>query len=85
MATIDFSKITVQTVDGGTEAKDYREYIGRQLYNQSHDETGFNLSKKIFGSKGAIKLNDDECNIIRTLIAPMPYFMRSAIENLLNG
>ena len=54
MATIDFSKITVQTVDGGTEVKDYREYIGRQLYNQSHDETGFNLAKKIFGSNSKV-------------------------------
>ena len=83
MATIDFSKIPVKNVKGATEVKNYRDYIAEQLYNQSHDEAGAMLAQKIANAKGSIKLSDDEVNIIKTLLAPYPYFMRTAIEEQL--
>ena len=83
MATIDFSKIPVKNVKGETEVKNYRDYIAEQLYNQSHDEAGALLAQKIAQSEGDIELSEDECKILKTLIAPYPYFMRSAFDELL--
>ena len=83
MATIDFSKIPVKNVKGETEVKNYRDYIAEQLYNQSHDEAGALLAQKIAQSEGEIELSEDECNIIKTLLAPYPYYMRTAFEELL--
>ena len=83
MATIDFSKIPVKNVKGQTEVKNYRDYIAEQLYNQSHEEAGALLAQKIAQSEGEIELSEDECNIIKTLLAPYPYYMRTAFEELL--
>jgi len=83
MATIDFSQIPVKNVKGQTEVKDYKDYLAEQLYNQSHDEEGALLAQKIAQSEGEIELSEDECNIIKTLLAPYPYFMRSAFDELL--
>ena len=83
MATIDFSQIPVKNVKGQTEVKDYKDYLAEQLYNQSHDEEGVLLAQKIAQSEGEIELSEDECNIIKTLLAPYPYFMRSAFDELL--
>ena len=83
MATIDFSKIPVKNVKGETEVKNYRDYIAEQLYNQSHEEAGALLAQKIAQSEGEIELSEDECNIIKTLLAPYPYYMRTAFEELL--
>ena len=83
MATIDFSQIPVKNVKGQTEVKDYKDYLAEQLYNQSHDEEGALLAQKIAQSEGEFELSEDECNIIKTLLAPYPYFMRSAFDELL--
>ena len=83
MATIDFSQIPVKNVKGQTEVKDYKDYLAEQLYNQSHDEEGALLAQKIAQSEGEIELSEDECNIIKTLLQPYPYFMRSAFDELL--
>ena len=83
MATIDFSQIPVKNVKGQTEVKDYKDYLAEQLYNQSHDEEGVLLAQKIAQSEGEIELSEDECNIIKTLLTPYPYFMRSAFDELL--
>ena len=83
MAKIDFSKIPVKNVKGETEVKNYRDYIAEQLYNQSHDEEGALLAQKIAQSEGEIELSEDECKILKTLLAPYPYFMRTAIEELM--
>ena len=83
MATIDFSKIPVKNVKGATEVKNYRDYIAEQLYNQSHDEAGAMLAQKIAQSEGEVELSEDECNIIKTLLAPYPYVMRTAFEELM--
>lgn len=83
MATIDFSKIPVKNVKGETEVKNYRDYIAEQLYNQSHDEAGAMLAQKIAQSTGETELSEDECKILKTLLAPYPYFMRTAFEELM--
>ena len=83
MAKIDFTKVPVKNVKGQTEEKNYRDYIAEQLYNQSHDEAGVNLAQKIANATGDIELNEDEINIIKTLLAPYPYFMRTAFEELM--
>ena len=83
MATIDFSQIPVKNVKGQTEVKDYKDYLAEQLYNQSHDEEGVLLAQKIAQSEGEVELSEDECKILKTLIAPYPYFMRTAFEELL--
>ena len=83
MATIDFSKIPVKNVKGETEVKNYRDYIAEQLYNQSHDEAGAMLAQKIAQSTGETELSEDECKILKTLLQPYPYFMRTAIEEQL--
>jgi chitinase len=83
MATIDFTKVPVKNVKGQTEVKNYRDYIAEQLYNQSHDEAGAMLAQKIAQSTGETELSEDECNILKTLLAPYPYFMRSAFDELL--
>ena len=83
MATIDFSKIPVKNVKGETEVKNYRDYIAEQLYNQSHDEAGALLAQKIAQSTGETELSEDECKILKTLLQPYPYFMRSAFDELL--
>ena len=41
------------------------------------------LAQKIAQSEGDIELSEDECKILKTLIAPYPYFMRTAFEELL--
>ena len=83
MAKIDFTKVPVKNVKGQTEEKNYRDYIAEQLYNQSHDEKGVNLAQKIANATGDIELNEDEIKIIKTLLAPYPYYMRTAIEEAL--
>ena len=83
MAKIDFSKIPVKNVKGQTEVKNYRDYIAEQLYNQSHDEAGAMLAQKIAQSTGETELSEDECKILKTLLQPYPYFMRTAFEELL--
>ena len=83
MVTIDFTKVPVKNVKGQTEEKNYRDYIAEQLYNQSHDEAGVNLAQKIANATGDIELNEDEIKIIKTLLAPYPYYMRTAIEEAL--
>ena len=83
MAKIDFTKVPVKNVKGQTEEKNYRDYIAEQLYNQSHDEAGVNLAQKIANATGDIELNEDEIKIIKTLLAPYPYYMRTAIEEAL--
>ena len=83
MATIDFSKITIKNFKGETEVKNYKNYIAEQLYNQSHDESGAILAQKIANSTGEIELNEDECKIIKTMLAPFPYYIRTAIESQL--
>lgn len=83
MAKIDFTKVPVKNVKGQTEEKNYRDYIAEQLYNQSHDESGALLAQKIAQSEGEIELSEDECKILKTLLAPYPYFMRSAFDELL--
>lgn len=83
MTTIDFSKIPVKNFKGMTEVKDYKDYLAEQLYNQSHDEAGVNLAQKIANATGDIELNEDEIKIIKILLAPYPYYMRTAIEELL--
>lgn len=83
MAKIDFTKVPVKNVKGQTEEKNYRDYIAEQLYNQSHDEAGVNLAQKIANATGDIELNEDEIKIIKTLLAPYPYYIRTAIEEAL--
>ena len=83
MAKIDFTKVPVKNVKGQKEEKNYRDYIAEQLYNQSHDEAGVNLAQKIANATGDIELNEDEIKIIKTLLAPYPYYMRTAIEEAL--
>ena len=83
MAKIDFTKVPVKNVKGQTEEKNYRDYIAEQLYNQSHDEAGVNLAQKIANATDDIELNEDEIKIIKTLLAPYPYYMRTAIEEAL--
>ena len=83
MATIDFSKIPVKNVKGLTEVRNYKDYIAEQLYNQSHEEAGAILAQKIANATGKIELDAGECRIIKTLLAPYPYFMRTAIESFL--
>ena len=83
MAKIDFSKITVTNFKGVAEVRNYRDYIAEQLYNQSHDEAGAILAQKIANSTGEIELNEDECKIIKTMLAPFPYYIRTAIESQL--
>lgn len=83
MAKIDFTKVPVKNVKGQTEEKNYRDYIAEQLYNQSHEEAGAILAQKIANSTGEIELDEDECKILKTLLAPYPYFMRTAFEELL--
>ena len=83
MATIDFSKIPVKNVKGQTEVKNYRDYIAEKLYRQSHDEAGALLAQKIAQSTGETELSEDECKILRTLLQPYPYFMRTAFDELL--
>ena len=83
MAKIDFTKVPVKNVKGQTEEKNYRDYIAEQLYNQSHDEAGVNLAQKIANATGDIELNEDEIKIIKTLLAPYPYYMRTAIDEAL--
>ena len=83
MATIDFSQIPVKNVKGQTEVKDYKDYLAEQLYNQSHDEEGVLLAQKIAQSEGEVELSEDECKILKTLLQPYPYFMRSAFDELL--
>lgn len=83
MAKIDFSKIPVKNVKGQTEVKNYRDYIAEQLYNQSHEEAGTLLAQKIAQSTGETELSEDECKILKTLLQPYPYFMRTAFEELL--
>ena len=83
MAKIDFSKIPVKNVKGETEVKNYRDYIAEQLYNQSHDEAGALLAQKIAQSEGETELSDDECKILKTLLQPYPYFMRTAFDELM--
>ena len=83
MAKIDFTKVPVKNIKGQTEEKNYRDYIAEQLYNQSHDETGAMLAQKIAQSTGETELSEDECKILKTMLAPYPYYMRTAIEELL--
>ena len=83
MAKIDFTKVPMKNVKGQTEVKNYRDYIAEQLYNQSHDEAGALLAQKIAQSTGETELSEDECKILKTLLAPYPYFMRSAFDELL--
>ena len=83
MAKIDFTKVPVKNVKGQTEVKNYRDYIAEQLYNQSHDEEGAMLAQKIAQSTGETELSDDECKILKTLLQPYPYFMRTAFDDLL--
>ena len=83
MATIDFSQIPVKNVKGQTEVKDYKDYLAEQLYNQSHDEAGALLAQKIAQSTGETELSEDECKILKTMLQPYPYFMRSAFDELL--
>ena len=83
MAKIDFTKVPVKNVKGQTEVKNYRDYIAEQLYNQSHDEAGALLAQKIAQSTGETELSEDECKILKTLLQPYPYFMRTAIEEQL--
>ena len=42
-----------------------------------------NLAQKIANATGDIELNEDEIKIIKTLLAPYPYYMRTAIEEAL--
>lgn len=83
MAKIDFTKVPVKNVMGQTEEKNYRDYIADQLYNQSHDEAGAMLAQKIAQSTGETELSEDECKMLRTLLKPYPYFMRTAFEELM--
>lgn len=83
MAKIDFTKVPVKNVKGQTEEKNYRDYIAEQLYNQSHEEDGVRLAQKIANSTGEIDLDENECKILKTLLAPYPYFMRTAFDELL--
>jgi hypothetical protein len=84
MAKIDFTKVPVKNVKGQTEEKNYRDYIAEQLYHQSHDEAGALLAQKIAQSEGEIELSEDECKILKTLLQPYPYFMRTAFDEILN-
>lgn len=83
MAKIDFTKVPVKNVKGQTEEKNYRDYIADQLYNQSHDEAGVMLAQKIAQSTGETELSEDECKMLRILLKPYPYFMRTAFEELM--
>ena len=83
MTKIDFTKVPVKNVKGQTEEKNYRDYIAEQLYNQSHDEAGALLAQRIVQSEGEVELSEDECKILKTLLAPYPYFMRTAFEELM--
>ena len=83
MAKIDFTKVPVKNVMGQTEEKNYRDYIADQLYNQSHDEAGAMLAQKIAQSTGETELSEDECKMLRPLLKPYPYFMRTAFEELM--
>ena len=83
MAKIDFTKVPVKNVKGQTKEKNYRDYIAEQLYNQSHDEAGAMLAQKIAQSEGEIELSENECKILKALLNPYPYFMRTAFDELL--
>ena len=84
MAKIDFTKVPVKNVKGQTEEKNYRDYIAEQLYQQSHDEAGALLAQKIAQSTGETELSEEECKILKTLLQPYPYFMRTAFEEMLH-
>jgi len=82
MIKTDFSKITIQGIDGKPIEADFRKQLGNQLYMQGQNIEECQLGKRIYFAKDneAIELTQSEADIIRRAVQPYAYVARTAIE-----
>ena len=80
---VDFTKITVQDVEGNEQKVDMSKLLGNQLYMEGADIEACELGRKIYFAKDEVDLTDKETEIVQNFITRYSYVIRTAIADML--
>ena len=81
---IDFSHISIPTIEGEEQIISVRRDLGNALYYQSTDLTGSELGRKIYLSEGPVSLSQEEKDIILKILPTLfSYVVSHSIETAL--
>ena len=86
MVKVDFSKIELEMIDGNKKTVDFQHGengLANQIYMGAREIKWRDLGRRLYYAEGEIELSEDECKILKTLLQPYPYYMRTAFEELM--
>ena len=81
--TVDFRQIGVKNIEGQIETADVSKQLGNQLYMQGRNIEECELGSDIY-HKGEVELSREQEEMVRQIIRPWSYVLRTAIEETLN-
>ena len=81
--TVDFRKIGIKNIEGQIETADVSKQLGNQLYMQGRHIEECELGSDIY-HKGQVELSHEQEEMVRQIIRPWSYVLRTAIEETLN-
>lgn len=82
--TVDFHQIGVKNIEGQIERADVSKQLGNQLYMQGRNIEECELGSDIY-HKGQVELSHEQEEMVRQIIRPWSYVLRTAIEETLEN
>lgn len=79
---VDFTKISIENIEGGREPIDFSKQLGNAIYNQSKELGEVEVAREIY-NKGTVELTDEQCNMILGYISSYPYIVQKAFKEAL--
>ena len=80
---VDFRTIGIKNIEGQIETADVSKQLGNQLYMQGRNIEECELGSDIY-HKGQVELTNEQEEMVRQIIRPWSYVLRTAIEETLN-
>lgn len=79
---VDFTKITVENIEGGREKIDFSKQLGNAIYNQSKDLGEVELAREIY-KNGTVELTEEQCKMILGYTSNYPYIIQKGFKEVL--
>lgn len=79
---VDFTKITIENIEGGREPIDFSKQLGNAIYNQSKELGEVEIAREIY-KKGTVELTDEQCKMILGYTSSYPYIVHKAFKEVL--
>ncbi len=84
MAKIDLTNVALRfSIEGPIQRVNLAKQIGDSIYRHATNVEMDEFAKKLYHSKGAIEVNDQEAEWIRVGASEIAYFARAEVEKLL--